>query len=98
MPLVRKTNPERIKELASHPRKPRFLLGALVREPHGSVGAVTDIYADLEAAQDAGMIDDEWYGAQSIKPRTPKSGIWYGVIIPDGAVLAGEEDLVEVKS
>lgn len=94
-------NTARVAHLASHIRTPRYALGQLVREPYGEVGVVDTIYADLEAAHDkgfAGLNADAWYAAQRKRPKTPKTGIWYAVILASGAVLAGEDDLKPVGS
>jgi hypothetical protein len=73
----------------------RFMLGERVREPHGEFGAIDTVYADLVAAEDARIVRPGWYEDLSIRPKTPKNGIWYGVILPAGACLVGEEDLEE---
>jgi len=96
-------NPQRVRELLARGRRvPKFPIGARVREPHGDVGVVDKVFADLEAAFDAhfsgfeAVKPDDWYLAQSIPPRTLKTGIWYGVILDDGSVLVGEDDLVDL--
>lgn len=96
-------NTDRAKLLASRRRVSKFALGDTVREPHGSVGVIDKIFADIDAAFDSGEISGNWYEIQSIRPKTPKDGHWYGVILYDkpdgsgGAVLAGEDDLVMVN-
>ena len=92
------TNAERMKYLASHRRAPKFAMGALVRDRHGRVGVVDTIFADIDAAIDKGHVGDDWYDLQTLRSRTPKTGIWYAVILVDGAVFAGEDDLVEMAS
>jgi hypothetical protein len=91
-------NQKRVRELASRRRRPKFELGQLVREPHGSVGAIDKIFADFESVLDDLCFPHDWYELQERRPRTPKSGVWYGVILEDGAVLVGEDDLAEVPS
>lgn len=95
-------NSKRVEELTARVRVPKFKLGQLVREPHGNVGVVDAIFADLYAESDKSCqlrsAVNNWYAIQSIKPKTPKEGVWYSVILHDGAVLAGEDDLVEVVS
>jgi hypothetical protein len=87
-----------VRELASRRRRPKFELGQLVREPHGSVGAVDKVFADFESVLDDPCMPTNWYELQARRPTTPKSGIWYSVILEDGAVLVGEDDLAEVLS
>jgi hypothetical protein len=83
------TNRERIMDLSSRCRSP-------VREAHGEIGVIETIYADLISAVDARVVLLDWYDIQSIRPQTPKEGIWYHVILPEGTVLAGEDDLLAV--
>jgi len=100
------TNTERCHQISSRRSKQMFAIGALVREPHGDMGVVDKVFADLEAAFDAGetgeMTPERWYAMQSKPPKTPKDGIWYGVILYDkldgsgGTVLAGQDDLTLV--
>ena len=90
-----KSNAVRVRQLSKRPVKPRFALGAKVKEPDGGIGAIDAAYADLEAAIEAGVVDDDWYGGLDERPRTPKTGVWYSVVLPDGAVLVGELDLTK---
>ena len=58
------------------------------------VGVVDAIYADLQAAIDGQCVRDDWYAALEIKPKSsPTDDLWYSIILPDGAILAGEKDL-----
>lgn len=95
--MQQEPNAARVKELSGRKRAPKFALGATVREPHGGIGAIAEIYADFAAALDSLIVEDDWYDLQSIRPKTPKTGIWYGVVLLDGAVLVGEDDLVELS-
>lgn len=90
-----KSNSARVRQLSKKPVKPRFALGARVKEPDGGIGAIDAAFADLDAAIDAGVIDGEWYDALETRPRTPKTGVWYSVVLDDGAVVAGELDLTK---
>ena len=106
------TNTDRARSLAARVREPKFMLGSTVREPYGEVGVVDKVFADLDAAFDSGELGclspERWYEAQRVQPKTPTSGVWYGVILYDhadrgdgvtgGSVLVGEDDLVPVES
>lgn len=85
----------RARALARSPRRPKFGLGEVVVDPHGDIGAIDAIYADLQAVEDSGQIDNaaEWRRGLSIKPKTPISGIWYALVYGHGAGVAGELDL-----
>lgn len=85
----------RARALARKPKRPKFALGQVVIDPYGDIAAIDAIYADLQAAEDAGVIDDarEWVRAQDKRPRTPASGIWYSLVFGHGAGLGGERDL-----
>lgn len=89
----------RVKALSRRPRRAKYALGALVREPHGDVGAIDAIYADLQAAEEAGVIEDaaEWLAEQERRPRTSSAGIWYSVVLGSGNALVGERDLAIAK-
>jgi len=90
-----KSNAVRVRQLSKRPVRPRFALGAKVKEPDGGIGAIDAAFADLEAAIDAGVVDEDWFAGLDDRPRTPKSGVWYSVVLPDGAILAGELDLTK---
>ncbi len=96
-PPAHPENVARIRALSWRKRAPRYALGQLVREPHGQVGAVDCIFADLEAVEQSSIILDvgRWYEKLSIRPKTLKSGIWYSVVLPGGACVVGEDDLTE---
>lgn len=93
------TNVERCNQLATRIRAPKFKLGELVREPHGQLGRVDAIFADYQAALDGRSVPKGWYEGLAKKPKTPKEGCWYCVVLtPAGAVLVGEDDLEHVTS
>lgn len=83
----------RARALAKTPRRPKFKLGDVVIDVYGDIAAIDGVFADLRAVKDAGMIDSDWIGRQSIKPKTPASGIWYSLVFGHGAGVAGERDL-----
>src|SRR5688500_16945438 len=93
--IAKGSNATRARALARSPRRPRFALGALVKDRYGEVGAISAAYADLEAAADGGAIDDpaDWLKVQEQRPKTSRKGIWYTVVLGDGEVLCGEDDL-----
>ncbi len=93
------TDAKRARALAASVKKPKFALGQLVRDPHGEIGAIDAAYADLAAAEDAGVIDDakDFLSAQEIRPKTPRTGVWYSLVLGHGSVLCGELDLVALK-
>ncbi len=65
----------RARKLAARPRKPKFALGEVVIDPHGDIGAIDAIYADLLAVEEAGVIDDvkDWLvGSSSTLCRAGK--------------------------
>jgi hypothetical protein len=93
--LARRLNKRREGPIVHVERTQRFMLGERVREPHGECGAIDTVYADLVAAEDAFIVKPGWYEDLSIRPKTPKNGFWYGVILPAGACLVGEDDLEE---
>jgi hypothetical protein len=71
----------------------------VVRERHGELGAIDAIYADLQAAEDAGVVSDQaaWLKVQEIRPKTRPTEPWYSVILASGNVLCGERDLSMAK-
>ena len=78
--------------------KPAFRLGQLVKkkENNAQQGRIDVIYADLDAAVDALAIPPNWYAMQAMRPLTPPSGYWYGVLLErEGAILVGELDMEE---
>ncbi len=85
----------RARALSRTPRRPKFGLGEVVIDAHGEIGAIDAIYADLQAVEDAGVIDDvgEWRRELESRPKTPARGIWYGLVYGHGAGIAGELDL-----
>lgn len=87
------TDAARARALARKIKRPKFGLGQVVIDVHGDVAAIDAIYADLRAAEDAGVIDSAWLRTQQKRPRTPKTGIWYSLVFGHGAGLAGELDL-----
>lgn len=92
------TNAKRLNELAMLPKSaPKYLLGQVVVEPYGASGRIDAIYADLQSALDSFVIKPGWYEQLEKKPKAPKTGIWYGVILLDGSVIAGEDDLTVLQ-
>ena len=85
----------RARALARKPRKPKFALGQVVIDPHGDIAAIDAIYADLQAVEDAGLVDDaqQWRAQLEKKPKTPSGGIWYSLVYGYGAGIGGESDL-----
>jgi hypothetical protein len=90
----------RARALAGRVTRARFALGQVVREPHGELGAIDAIYADLLAAEEAGVIDDgaAWLRMQEIRPRTGRRDPWYSVVLANGNALCGERDLRGVRA
>ena len=87
-------NTRLVTALVKAARLPRFALGAAVVDPWDEPGAVTAVYANLGAAQDAGAVDKEWLAGLEKRPLTRPTGHWYGVLCESGgAVLVGELDL-----
>lgn len=85
----------RARALARKPRKPKFALGEVVIDRYGDIAAIDAIFADLQAVEDAGLVDDAagWRAAQEKKPSTPNTGIWYSLVFGHGAGVGGEQDL-----
>jgi hypothetical protein len=76
--------------------RPRFAIGDRVLDPWGYRGKVSGISYGLAAAAAAGAIADvdRWLRGLSIKPKTPRRGIWYSVRPGSGGeILVGERDL-----
>lgn len=74
-------------------RAPKFRPGQRVTAK-GFAGVINVIYANTQSAIDTFVIQEDWYERLAVKPKTPKSGFWYGVILEDaGAVLLGEDDM-----
>ena len=76
--------------------RPRFAIGDRVIDPWGYRGKVTGITHGLAAAAAAGDITDvdRWLRGLSVKPTTPRRGIWYTVRPSGGGeILVGELDL-----
>src|SRR5262249_10472391 len=78
--------------------KPRFKIGDRVIDPWGSRGKVKGIAYGLDSKEaDVGDVD-RWLRGLSIKPKTPRRGIWYTVRPNSGGeVLVGELDLNRVQ-
>jgi hypothetical protein len=104
------TSTVRAQALASRTRTPKYRLGARVRTSAGLEGAVDAIFADLEAVFDKGAVSFDrgniqnaealWAAMQGSRPKTPKDGVWYSVVLFDERyvmTLAGEDDLQQVS-
>jgi hypothetical protein len=94
--MSKSNDAKRAATLSRKPVRPRFALGALVVDPHGSIGAIDAAYVDLTAAEDAAVIDDakKWLAGLEKRPKTTAKGIWYSVVCETGGnVLVGERDL-----
>ena len=92
-------NKARMGELESRLGEPRFKPGEKVRRLDfgDDVGVVDVIYADYRSAIDTSAVPEDWYAIQETPLRTPKEGRFYSVILVDGAILAGEDDLDSVN-
>ena len=90
----------RARALARSPLRPKFALGTVVVDPHGDIGAIDSIYADLRAVEDAGQIGNAaaWRRELEIRPKTPVTGIWYGLVYGHGAGVVGELDLRRARA
>jgi hypothetical protein len=90
------TNKAWREELAQNPRRPKYMLGQNVVDNYGRSGCVHSIYAGLQAVENVslGFGADAWYDGQERPPVTPFDGIWYGVVLDDGDVLVGEDDIL----
>jgi hypothetical protein len=79
-------------------REPAFRLGQTViahRQPHKAIGVIDAVFVDYAAALESRVVCDGWYEMQEVAPATPKTGLfWYSVILPGGAILQGELDLI----
>ena len=64
------------------------------RLPDKPMGVIDAIFVDYEALVDAGLVPASWYEQQAIAPATPKNEFWYGVILPLGAIVQGDLDLM----
>lgn len=75
---------------------PKFRPGQRV-SGRGHVGVIDSIYANLDAAIGSFIVPEGWYERLSIeshgKPKAPKRGFWYGIVLEEGAVLLGEDDI-----
>lgn len=78
--------------------RPRYYPGQRVRrlDYDGEEGVIDAVYIDYESAFDSGVVTKDWYDAQNITPRTSKEGRFYSLIVEDGAVMAGENDIEAV--
>src|SRR5438094_10012113 len=76
-------------------RKPKFALGDVVLDGHGDIAAIDAIFADFQAVDDTGQLGNaaDWLRRQKIKPKTPKTGVWYSLVYGFGTGVAGELDL-----
>jgi hypothetical protein len=79
------TNKAWREELAQNPRRPKYMLGQNVVDNAG-LQAVENVSLGFGA--------DAWYDGQERPPVTPFDGIWYGVVLDDGDVLVGEDDIL----
>jgi hypothetical protein len=89
-------NRQRVLKLASRVRRPKFRLGELVhnpRDPDRGAGAIDAIYMSLASAINSGVVRSDWYAGLRLRPKTPRTGVWYSVVLGKGAILAGEDDL-----
>ena len=86
-----------LREIVINRSEPVFRPGDPVGETRSTgfprLGRVDAIYADFQAATDGRVVPRNWYEIQEVTPRTPKNGYWYSVILTQGAILAGEDDL-----
>ena len=89
-------NDARLAELRTLCRPPRFSPGELVVDRQGNAGRIDAIFADLQAAIDARAVPAGWYGMQVARPSTLPFRQWFSVILEDGAILAGEDDLTRL--
>ena len=91
------TNIERIEQLHAIRMKRRC---RVLRQPgdrvivRGQTGAIDAVFADLQAAVACGLVDSDWYESQNERPRTEPGDAWYSVVLPTGAVLVGDDDLI----
>jgi hypothetical protein len=87
-------NRARIERIAQHTagRIPKYMPGIEVDTDQGR-GIIDSIYADYDAVLSTLMIRPGWYEQLARPPRTPKSGFWYGVVLSDGDILVGEDDM-----
>lgn len=72
---------------------PKYRIGQVVVFD-GDRGRIDTIFADLQSAMDCFIVPPNWYEMQTKKPKTLKTGYWYGVVLTRGAVLVGEDDVV----
>jgi hypothetical protein len=97
VPAVAETPPRAPKKPTRVVRlKPKFAVGDRVIDPWGYRGQVKRITYGLDAAEAAGDISDveRWLRGLSVKPKTPRRGIWYSVRPNHGGeILVGELDL-----
>lgn len=76
--------------------RPKFSVGDRVIDPWGYRGKISAVHHSLAAAAAAGNISDvdRWLRGLSVKPKTPRRGVWYSVRPSGGGeILAGELDL-----
>jgi hypothetical protein len=80
----------------TRPMKRRYSIGDQIVDPWGHRGTITGFWNGLDEAAAAGELSDvsRWLRGLSIKPKTPRKGVWYSVRpSAGGAILAGERDL-----
>jgi len=78
-------------------REPRFRVGQTViayRLPDKPIGVIDAIFADYDAVVESSQVHRSWYEQQEIAPATPKNEFWYGIILPSGAIVQGDLDLI----
>lgn len=87
-------NSKRMDQIASRSGASKFSPGDRVRRKDfdGMVGVIDVAYIDYAAA--ASLVVPGWYEMQKKPLRTSKDGRFYSVILADGAILAGEDDLI----
>ena len=92
------TNAERMvsitRRYAARPGCP-YDPGVSVQTPHGR-GVVDTVYFDLQSAIDSFVVPPNFFAMQRTPPKSsPTDSYWYGVILNQGAVLVGHDDIEE---
>ena len=77
-------------------REPKFGFNRTLRNPHGFVGCVVSIYANLSEAINSRAVCSSWFDMQE-RPPSSKDQIFYGCRGLDGrgGFLVGELDARE---